>query len=73
LNTTEPVLLYVLWHRAGRGQKWRKVARCSTRAEALNLARGSGDYWIAEVRSADLANTLFPDDAADQTDGQSPV
>jgi hypothetical protein len=68
---TEPVLLYVLWHRLKRGEKWRKVAQCSTRAEVVNLIRSSGEWWLAEVRTADLANSLLAD--VDQPDAPAPA
>lgn len=48
---TEPVL-FQLWHRPGKGHRWAKAGRYSTRAEALN-AFGKGDWRIEEVRPVD--------------------
>ncbi len=51
----EPVL-YQLWHRPpGKRQRWRKAGRTSTRAEALTLIGGPGDWHIAPLYDSRLA------------------
>ena len=57
-------LLFVVWFRRRRGEKWKKVAQCGTSAEANDHCRGSGDYWVAEIREPQLATGLFDEPAA---------
>jgi hypothetical protein len=69
-----PVLLFIVWFRRRRGEKWQKVAQVGTRAEASNVSRGSGDYYIAEVRPPAPAAGLFDDEATVSTPaGDRPV
>jgi hypothetical protein len=66
INTdATPALLFVLWFRERRGCRWRKVAQCSTRAECVNLMRGKGEYWLAEIRPGTLAASLAAGDTDD--------
>jgi hypothetical protein len=53
-TTTEPTL-YVIWHRAGKGKRWKKAGRASSRAEALTMIGGSGDWHLAPLHNERLA------------------
>lgn len=48
-----PPVMYAVWHRPGRGSRWRKVATCATTAEANRHLKGKGDFWIRETKRGD--------------------
>jgi len=50
-NTAPPAepVLYVIWHREGKGRRWRKAGRVSTHAEAVAMIGGKGDWHIAPL------------------------
>jgi hypothetical protein len=55
-----------VWFRApGKGQRWHKAGRYSTRAEALTAIDSAGDWRVQEVRAEPAAPGLF--DGLDET------
>ena len=54
---SEPVA-FVIWWRPGK-DRWKKIGVAATRAEALALVTGNGDFWISELREARLAGSLL--------------
>lgn len=56
-------ILYVLWTRKSSRGPWVKLLTSSSRRACVEAVKGSGEFWLAEVRTEPLAATLR---AADQ-------